>query len=157
MGADARWVCHTCRTVCYRGGRPIFLSAVCGEMSVSQIDNLERSLVAICEQVLIENQEHIFSFLSDLRRWLSKHEGHNLHVGSDYSTDMMDFGDYYEETVDGKKSVITVNDAHMQSVDAMEETVIREIEGILGKCVAGKKSVRETAEKLYRKFSVGAL
>lgn len=103
MGNDARWVCNTCKTVCSRGGRLIFHETLC-TMSVATIAQLKSEIHDLSHKVVIGDLDHIVGFLDDLQVWVRRHEGHNIHIGSDYSIDEMDLGGYHNELMNGKVS-----------------------------------------------------
>ena len=153
MGESARWVCHTCKTVCPQGGRPIFQGTP-SEITTDDIDNLRGQIEALNTEVRVKDEDVMISFLNDLRKWLSRHEGHDIHIGSDYSTDMMDLDDYRNESVDGKVSDCTRAEAREKSMDEWIETSIREIDSIIQECINMKKKSRDAAVELYNRFSI---
>lgn len=152
MGADARWICHTCKTVCYRGGKPL-LQSTRKAMTVEEVGTLLVKVSDLHSELKLSDAETTVSFLNDLKLWLERHEEHDIHIGSDYSTDMMELDDHYEEAVDGKRSVVTLLEACMQSVSAMEETAVREIEDVINTWLLKKGSTRDIAVELFKRFS----
>lgn len=153
MGADARWVCHTCKMVCPRGGRPMFVT-IPRALTLQDIVWMKTYLAKLRATFELQDGEDITSFLNDLHSWLGRHFGHDIHIGSDYSTDMMDLGDYRNESVDGKVSDCTRAEAQEKSMEEWAETSIQRIEEAIQGCVKGEKSVRATAEELYNHFSM---
>lgn len=155
MGEDARWVCHTCKTVYSRGGRPIFQS-IPRELTVGEIDAYKEQIRAFHEVFRLEDEDTMISFLDDLRRWASRHEGHNVHIGSDYSTDMMDLEEYHDETVDGEVSDLTEFEAQVQAMKGLEERTINKIRDVLmsRKLSGTARAFNSAARELYRRFSV---
>lgn len=153
MGEDARWVCHTCKTVCSRGGRPIF-QFIPDDLSIGDIDNLKKQIVGLSREIVIENEGNIVSFLDDLRTWLSRHIGHKTHIGSDYSTDVMDLDDYHNEAISGEVSSLTRHEARMESVNEWELKTIREIEQVIGEHSTEIKAgdTGPVARELYHRF-----
>lgn len=81
--------------------------------------------------VRIENYSDIVSFSDDLRKWLSCHEAHNIHIGSDYSTDNSDLDDYYNESVDGKKSDATRLELQTRSWEDWHRVQVDKIKAIM--------------------------
>ncbi len=159
MGADARWVCFTCKTVCCRGGNPITINNVVSESDIrAGLSNLEELLKLV--KVDKNGLASLLSFLEDLATWLSRHEGHNIHVGSDYTTDMMDLDDYHNESVDGKVSDYTRLEAQTKSVNEWRQTSINSIKKVLRECESTGAyglmvDVDKAAVELYDKFSMG--
>lgn len=155
MGEDARWVCNTCKTVCYRGGRPIF-QGIPAYMSLHGIRQHKEQITSFSSTFVLDDKDSMIGFLDDLQRWLSRHEGHNIHIGSDYSTDMWDLDDYHSETVDGKISKLSNMDVRMSVVDAIAESSIRDIQKTLEEYADNRDelSSRKIAEELYQKFSM---
>lgn len=152
MGADAVWVCHTCKTVCPRGGTPILRSSS-EEMTVESTVSLKGQISDLGSKLEIDNKDRIISFLDDLAAWLFRHQAHQIHIGSDYSTDLADLGDYYSETVDGKVSKITRYEAQCLDTNAFEETSIQEISTVIQACIDGR-AARDGAVELYNRFSM---
>lgn len=154
MGQDARWVCYTCKTVCSRGGRPL----VRGMDSIEAV-NQARLLIAQAREVfeLDGKPEEVSSFLNDLSKWLSRHQTHNIHIGSDYSTDMMDLDDYHNESVDGKVSDCTRFEVRCKSVDEWEATARKQIEQVIRKHKdeITHGNMGTVSNELYQKFSMG--
>lgn len=154
MGADARWVCHTCKTVCPRGGRPVLRYGT--EYSVEEVESILGQVVTLStsiEEVYLEKDVIVF-FLNDLKRWLTKHEGHVIYIGSDYSTDMMDLDNYYDETVDGKKGSMTRHEVQMGCLQDLEERALEDIKETIRK---HEDDLDAAARELYNKFSVSNL
>lgn len=158
MGAEARWVCHTCKTVCSRGGAPVIVRTQ-GDITVLQLDDIEGSVANLKALIDIgsDRYERWTGFVSDLKRWLSKHEGHNTHIGSDYTTDVMDLDDYRNESVDGKVSDATrleqrtlgCKDWRKARVQAIKDTIMEcKSTGAYGHLI----DVDKAAETLYEHF-----
>lgn len=145
MGADARWVCHTCKTVCSRGGRPLF-QHVADSYTVESIDLFKEVLSRFHSVFEFDDHERYVSFLDDLKGWLSRHQIHSIHIGSDYSTDGMDLEDYYDESIDGKKSSMTRGEIEMSCFKDWEERSIGDIEEIIKK---HGENTREAAIELH--------
>lgn len=156
MGADAKWVCNTCRTVCSRGGRPIF-KTVPVNPTVRGMKLLKQQFSRLMEMIelVTDDKERYIFFLDDLVAWLSRHENHDVHIGSDYSTDFMDLDEYRDETVDGKISSMTRIEAKLSSINQWSETVVRSIQIIIEECVRGKKTPRQAAGEIYCQHTAG--
>lgn len=152
MGADARWVCHTCKTVCSRGGRPIFRveNVVDTRGGVTYLKEL---LARVNSLIELDDCDRYIKFLDDLHKWLGRHESHLIYVGSDYSTDAMDLEDYHEEAVDGKVSKMTRHKVNMSCLNAFEADAIEDIETLIQECIRGKL-VEEAARELFNRFSM---
>lgn len=152
MGADARWVCHTCKTVCSRGGTPVVYYHD-GVVTAMEVRTLLESVNALgLEEGHFFEKDVITSFLDDLISWLGRHEGHVSNIGSDYSTDGMDLEDYYDEAVDGTKNSMTRHEVQMGCLQVFEKRALEDI----------KNTIREhgddldgAARELYNRFSVG--
>jgi len=155
MGADSRWVCHTCKTVCSGEGRPL-LKGFHEGMIVEDIYALKQQIANLDAEIEILDKEKAISYLDNLRTWLERHQGHRIHIGSNYSTDMMDIDDYYDETVKGNVSKITRHEARSLGTEALVESSIREISGVIQACIDGEQ-VRTGAIELYNRFSRGDL
>lgn len=160
MGADARWVCIDCKTVCNRGGRPIVTRSG-NDISMLEVDGIKENLATLKTLIDIEDDRYRswMDFLDGLRKWLSRHEGHNIHIGSDYTTDMMDLDDYHNESVEGKVSSCTRYEARCKSVDEWEATARKEIGQIIRKHKdeIAHNNTDTVANELYQKFSTGQI
>lgn len=106
MGEDARWVCNTCKTICYRGGTPAIQHGAIE--SRQEVTTLKEELRHLMESLRIEDCDDKMQFLDDLYTWLGVHEGHNILIGSDYSTDNMDLDNYRVESIDGVTHELTI-------------------------------------------------
>lgn len=155
MGTDARWVCHTCKTVCSRGGSPLTK----GIHTRRQVDDAKDLLFRVEAVFDIGNiVEDVTPFLDDLRMWLFRHEDHNITVGSDYATDFMDLDDYRNESVSGKVSGCTRLEAQTKSMNEWEQTAINEIKRIIRRYtddtdVGVINRLDSVAAELHNKFS----
>lgn len=151
MGADARWVCHTCKTVCSGAGRPIFRS--CNPVySKHEIHALKEDLCKMNRVVELEDYNRYTSFLDNLSRWLGRHEDHNFHIGSDYSTDMMDLEDYRDESLGGEVSRLTRHEIDMGYYNDFVKSQINDIKEIITKHGG---DVDSAAKELYDKWDRG--
>ena len=128
MGEDARWVCLTCKTVCYRGGTPI-LRSVQRTLTVKEVDSIKTQFHNVMHSIQLVNDDadRYTSFLDDLSAWLCVHESHDIHVGSDYSTDMWDFEDYRVEGVDGAAHTLTIMEERKEREEAISKTEVKAI------------------------------
>lgn len=152
MGADSRWVCHTCKTVCSEEGRPL-LKSVREHMAIEDIVALKLQVADLDAEVEILDVERATSFLDNLGTWLERHKDHEIHIGSDYSTDMMELDDYHDETIKGKVAKITKHEARCLDANAFEETSIQEISTVIQACIDGR-AARDGAIELYNRFSM---
>lgn len=154
MGADATWVCHTCKTVCCRGGEPSLI-ATSERMALQEIVRLKNDLATLSNILRLRDKDAVMSFLDDLHRWLGIHFGHKLHIGSDYSTDIMDLDDYHNEIMDGKISSLTRAEARQKGVEEWEQTRRKEIGYIIRKHKdeIAHGNTGTVANELYQKFS----
>lgn len=156
MGEEARWVCHDCKTVCSRGGRPwLRVKLPVTRERVSQLRDLLSTVSLGAE--LDDHIQNVYGFLSDLNVWLSRHEDHNFHIGSDYTTDMMDLDEYHNETVRGEVSDYTRLEAEQRTADEWRERGTEKIAGIIMSCKSkgaygSMIDVKAAAEKLYDQF-----
>lgn len=154
MGADARWVCHTCMTICARGGTHIFKSIP----EFSTVEEVRLIKDQFCDlmqtiELVTDNEERYISFFDDLMIWLKRHEGHNTHIGSSYSTDMMDDEDYRNETLSGHVDTMTRGEKMVgMEVEARVQTV-EDIKGIIDK---HGSNTQAAAQELYDKFETWA-
>jgi hypothetical protein len=156
MSESARWVCHTCKTVCDRGGRV----AAKGIFSTRQVE-LARLLLKRAHEVFEFDElvEDISRYLADFEKWLSRHESHNIHIGSDYTTDMMDLCDYFNETVGGAKSDVTRLELASRNADRWRSAGIDKVKSII---LAHKSKgaygividVDGAAEALYNQYCI---
>ncbi len=166
MGADARWVCHDCKVVCSRGGQPMIIR--CLSMDFDELNyiksKMDRLRVLMGELDMIDSTEQEKfnrwnDFMEDLRTWLTKHNGHHVHIGSDYSTDTMNLDDYHNESVDGKVSDCTRHEAMSKDVSEWRQTSINEIKQIITRhginIELGKLDV--VAEELYSRFCMESI
>ena len=152
MGEEARWVCHTCKTICSRGGRPIIIRTK--KFVMADWEHI-RETVSRLESLMIgldtadREMPDLFvrwdGFMSDLKKWLSRHEGHNIHIGSDYTTDSMDLDNYHNETVDNKVSRYTQLEYGVKGTDEWVVNKKRDIKDILDE----HASSDDTVEELY--------
>lgn len=144
MGADARWVCHTCKTLCSRGGRPVPF-AVGFDMSKQSIINLKKTYCTLGAVMEMDDQKRIVGFLDDLIVWLGVHEGHNIHVGSDYSTDMMDLEIYKKEAINGTTHKLTMIEEEEEARSKAEAKGIDTIKGLIEEYADNKDSMSSEA------------
>lgn len=109
MGESARWVCSTCKTICYRGGTPIF-KGIPESPTIEELKSLKTAFCSLMSRIRLvtDDEDRYVYFMDDLITWLSVHEGHNIHIGSDYSTDMWDLEDYRVEAIDGTTHKLTI-------------------------------------------------
>lgn len=126
MGADARWVCHTCKTVCSRGGRPML--NIGASFLADNIPELKARVSFFAEAFMLDDKDRYISFLDNLYTWLSRHKEHNIHIGSDYSIDGMSLEEYYDELLDGTISKMTRIEAQLACFDQWQESSVRDIE-----------------------------
>lgn len=153
MGEDARWVCHTCKTVCPRGGRPELREF---NTSIRRLARLRLLLADLDPIVDIDGlKDHLIPFIDDLQRWLGRHKDHDIHIGSDYSTDMMDLENYHNETVDGKVDKRTRIECQLQAVNEIEAESIERIKKVIEEYAVnpGEISLEKVAKDLYYRFS----
>lgn len=155
MGANTMWVCITCKTVCSRGGKPIYFAAGF-DMTKEGIANLNRSLHTLCTVIELDGCEHATGFLDDLTTWLGRHEGHYIHIGSGYSTDMMDLDDYHNETVDGQVSRFSRLEVDLAYYNEWQESSILDIQKVIEEYADNKDdmSSRKIAEELFIRYGL---
>lgn len=158
MGEEARWVCHTCKTVCNRGGTPIIIRQR-NDIYVEEIDGIRSAIAELGISIELHRdlRESWIGFLDDLREWVSRHKDHNIFIGSDYTTDHMDLDDYRDETVDGDVADYTRLEAQTRTAEEWRNAGIEKIAGIIMSCVSNGVygttiDVKATAEKLYDQF-----
>jgi hypothetical protein len=132
MGEDARWVCHDCKTVCSRGGNPIIKRPL-GDITTGEIDAIKENVGRLGISITLhkELRETWYSFLNDLRKWVSRHQGHSTYIGSDYTTDVMELDDYRDETVDGKVNDYTRLEAKTRTAEGWRNAGIEKIKGLI--------------------------
>lgn len=152
MGEEARWVCNTCRTVCSRGGRPL-------THSVKTLDGVAKARSALASASVfmeVSNHDYLVMFLDDLYSWLCRHQGHNIHVGSDYTIDAADLRKYYNESVDGRRSDATRLELETRSWKDWRKVRIEAIKNTIRDCKLSSAyglmvDVDRLAEQLYDK------
>lgn len=101
MGVDARWVCHTCKTMCFAdGARSILVHGV----SVADLEAFLILAPKITKGHYISGWDTLLGTARDHLRWRKRHEGHKIYITNDSSVSRSDFPDYRAETVGGKVS-----------------------------------------------------
>lgn len=157
MGADARWVCHTCMTVCPRGGKHIFTTVLDGP-TVDEVEGIKTRFCSLMQDIelITDDKNRYITFLDDLILWLRRQEGHNTHVGNDYSTDGMDLEDYHDETVGGDVSSFTRHEVDMACFNEWEESSIRDIQQAIEAYADNREelSSRTVAEELFNRYGM---
>lgn len=157
MGADARWVCHTCKTICHADGSRDHW----GGKEPPTLEELELAIKAA--EVVAEymsdsyyDRETPVRFLSSLHKWLSRHVGHNVCITSDYGTDMMDDEDFRTEHVDGTVHELTHEEEMEEARVESEARAVSVVKGIIEKYTDSKDGVssEDVAKKIVRHFPV---
>lgn len=150
MGEDARWVCHTCKTVCPRGGRPIF-KTIPRYLTLQEVRVYRAAITRISSVFDTGDFADIaIVFLDQLSVWLKRHQGHNIHIGSDYSTDMMDLEEYHNETVGGVVDKLTRINSQLATVGIIERDSVQQIKSTILKHGSDADAA---AKELYSRFS----
>ena len=161
MGEDARWVCSTCKTVCYRGGTPIFEHIPPGITTVQDIKAQKAQFCLVMETIRLvgDDKDHYISFFDDLMVWLTRHEGHYIYIGSDSSTDMWDFDDFHRETLEGTVDPMSIDDRLYKSEMEIGLSEVHIIAAAIQKCIddPGVMPVEKVAKELHDKFSARML
>lgn len=134
MGAEARFICFTCKTICYADGSRNYW----GGKEIPPIEELEAAIGA-ARIVAKYISPHYYDtqipikFLEMLVGWLRRHQGHKISITSDYGMDMGDWEDYKTESVDGKVATLTREEENEEACRQAKEANTERIKGIIKK------------------------
>lgn len=107
MSVEARWICHTCKTICCAGGRRDILNykSFPEGLDLEYIDMASYMVVYLGRKLIIEDYAHVpnrvFDFLEHLRKWIRRHGNHAVNITNDHGLDMFDLSGYHMETTAG--------------------------------------------------------
>jgi hypothetical protein len=122
----------------------------------AEIENMRSMVASLNLGVDLDDiADRIFNFLTDLSTWLSRHEGHDIHIGSDYSTELANLDEYRNESMDGKVSVFTRYEARCKSISEWRQTAVNEIKRVIANYgLVDEQALDQMAAELYEKFSM---
>lgn len=147
MGEDARWVCHTCKTVCFRGGEP-YLNKHLNQLDDGDLVYAKTQLAILIATTGLDHLKPTYDYFSDLVKWTSNHIGHTVHFGSDVTTDHMDLNDYRIESIAGVKSELTIGESANKAYTEWRRAKLEETKNIISLTVTSKLTVEEASEKI---------
>lgn len=104
MGVDARWICHTCKTVCFADGARSILSY---DIKFDAAQHFLTLAPKITDGSYIGGWEDLLKTLEDFVKWYRRHNGHQVLMTNDISLDFADLSDYRNEMVNGQLSPTT--------------------------------------------------
>ena len=107
MGVDARWICHTCKTMCYADGARSYLNhKLTLEDAIQFLADAKRFVDKSLRKVFLDYSVGLtdsseIESLRDFVMWAARHKGHKTVLTNDMSVSRDDFPDYRAESVGG--------------------------------------------------------
>lgn len=99
MGVDARWMCHTCKTMCCADGARSVLNH---DAAIEDVKKLLELAPRITDGYCIGGWDYLLKICSNFINWTSRHKGHKIAISNDSSISRDDLPDYRSETVEGE-------------------------------------------------------
>lgn len=103
MGVDARWICHTCKTMCCADGARSYLNYDLeleeAEKFLSYIEETYRKIFSGYHTEYLDSSE--LECLRSFTKWAKRHKDHSIQLTNDATVSRDDLPDYRAESVDG--------------------------------------------------------
>lgn len=155
MGVDARWVCHSCKTICCANGfRDLWAhpkKIPTPEDIYQIIESTEGVAGGLIKPDELPDLGKALKFLEVMAGWLSRHRGHDILIANDYMLDLIDLEEYRTEEVDGTIHSLTKYGEQVRAAKEAEEQAVRRIQKKIEEYASGwgEKSLEEVAREIF--------
>ena len=135
MSVDARWICHTCKTICFANGARSYLNY---KLGLEAAEEFLKFLDTSYNKIFFSSYTSEFYESNEVRslrhfvKWAGRHKGHRLLLTNDHSVSPDDFPDYKAETVDGVVSKTSFSEDMESQAQYYLETTVPDVALLLG-------------------------